>query len=155
MFGVLYVSRETIVFAYFFTISNSFQGLFIFIFHCLLNEQVQNEIKRCFGRCTCCQKKQKGRKGPKKDARSPSQQGIWLGDFTDTMGSLSTTMDTTTSSISLNHSTSFDNIAERVYVGSPNTKDEASVDNQLPEAWTSLSYGHKRRKSKVAPDILH
>ncbi|XP_078673403.1 uncharacterized protein LOC144912260 isoform X2 [Branchiostoma floridae x Branchiostoma belcheri] len=49
LLGVLYISRETVVFAYFFTIANSFQGLFIFIFHCLKNEKVQKEIQRyCF-----------------------------------------------------------------------------------------------------------
>eukprot|EP00058_Branchiostoma_floridae_P027788 XP_002613279.1 hypothetical protein BRAFLDRAFT_68244 [Branchiostoma floridae] len=39
VFGVLYISRETLVFAYVFTIINSFQGLFIFLFHCALNEK--------------------------------------------------------------------------------------------------------------------
>ncbi|XP_035670689.1 adhesion G protein-coupled receptor L3-like [Branchiostoma floridae] len=49
MLGVFYISSETVVFAYFFTIANSFQGLFIFIFHCLKNEKVQKEIQRyCF-----------------------------------------------------------------------------------------------------------
>ncbi|CAH1263330.1 ADGRL2 [Branchiostoma lanceolatum] len=47
LLGVLYISNETVVFAYFFTIANSFQGLFIFIFHCLKNEKVQIEIQRC------------------------------------------------------------------------------------------------------------
>ncbi|XP_078673407.1 adhesion G protein-coupled receptor L3-like isoform X2 [Branchiostoma floridae x Branchiostoma belcheri] len=44
--GMLYIDRETIVFAYAFAIINSLQGLFILIFHCLLNEKVQDEMIR-------------------------------------------------------------------------------------------------------------
>lgn len=40
VFGVMYLDHSTVVFAYIFTILNSLQGLFIFIFHCLLNEKV-------------------------------------------------------------------------------------------------------------------
>ncbi|XP_078574311.1 adhesion G protein-coupled receptor L2-like isoform X7 [Branchiostoma floridae x Branchiostoma japonicum] len=54
VFGVLYLDRGTIVFAYVFAITNSLQGLFIFIFHCLLNEKVQGELIRCFAQCSCC-----------------------------------------------------------------------------------------------------
>lgn len=39
-FGLLYLNQETTVMAYIFTIFNSLQGLFIFIFHCLQNEMV-------------------------------------------------------------------------------------------------------------------
>ncbi|XP_035670097.1 adhesion G protein-coupled receptor L3-like [Branchiostoma floridae] len=98
VFGVLYVSRETIVFAYVFTISNSFQGLFIFIFHCLLNETVQDEIERRFGaRFTCCSKKKRQktvRRQTRRTARSPQQQEIWLDDFTDTKDSHSSATNT-------------------------------------------------------------
>ncbi|XP_035670937.1 adhesion G protein-coupled receptor L2-like [Branchiostoma floridae] len=48
--GVLYIVRETIFFAYAFAIINSLQGLFILIFHCLLNEKVQDEMKRSISR---------------------------------------------------------------------------------------------------------
>ncbi|XP_078673400.1 adhesion G protein-coupled receptor L2-like [Branchiostoma floridae x Branchiostoma belcheri] len=54
VFGVLSISGETVMFAYIFTVINSFQGLFIFIFHCVLNEKVQEEMSRHFGPCTCC-----------------------------------------------------------------------------------------------------
>lgn len=55
-FGVLYLSRSTVYMAYIFTLLNSLQGLFIFIFCCLLNEKVRAEYKtslahgarRCF-----------------------------------------------------------------------------------------------------------
>ncbi|XP_019630704.1 PREDICTED: adhesion G protein-coupled receptor L3-like [Branchiostoma belcheri] len=95
VFGVLYISSETLVFAYVFTVINSLQGLFIFIFHCLLNEMVQDEIERRFGvRCPCWSKKKRqktAKRQSRRTARAPQQQEIWLGDFTDTKDSHSST----------------------------------------------------------------
>jgi hypothetical protein len=42
----LYLSRETLFMAYLFTIANSLQGLFIFIFNCLVNEKVRSEYRK-------------------------------------------------------------------------------------------------------------
>ena len=39
-FGLLFLSAETATFAYIFTILNSLQGFFIFVFHCIMNEKV-------------------------------------------------------------------------------------------------------------------
>jgi hypothetical protein len=47
-FGVLYLSQETVFMAYLFTITNSFQGMFIFIFNCVTNEKVRHEYRRLF-----------------------------------------------------------------------------------------------------------
>ncbi len=41
-FGLLYINKETLIMAYLFTILNSLQGLFIFIFHCIMNEKVRH-----------------------------------------------------------------------------------------------------------------
>ena len=46
LFGLLSFNSSTVVFKYLFAITNSLQGLMIFIFHCLLNEQVRGH--RCF-----------------------------------------------------------------------------------------------------------
>ncbi|GAB1606383.1 adhesion G protein-coupled receptor L2-like isoform X3 [Argonauta hians] len=46
IFGLFYVNQETLFMAYIFNILNSLQGLFIFIFHCLLNEKVRKEYKK-------------------------------------------------------------------------------------------------------------
>ncbi|RWS22300.1 latrophilin Cirl-like protein, partial [Leptotrombidium deliense] len=46
IFGLLYLNQETLIMAYLFTIFNSFQGLFIFIFHCLQNEKVRREYSK-------------------------------------------------------------------------------------------------------------
>ncbi|XP_022786826.1 adhesion G protein-coupled receptor L3-like isoform X1 [Stylophora pistillata] len=46
LFGLLSINTSTIGFQYVFVIFNSLQGLMIFIFHCLLNKQIQDAIKR-------------------------------------------------------------------------------------------------------------
>ncbi|XP_077998085.1 uncharacterized protein LOC144451170 isoform X3 [Glandiceps talaboti] len=57
LFGFLYVNKDTVVMAYVFTLLNSLQGVFIFIFHCLLDGKVIKEYKRIARRSgffTCC-----------------------------------------------------------------------------------------------------
>lgn len=39
-FGLFFINEASIVMAYLFTIFNTFQGMFIFIFHCLLQKKV-------------------------------------------------------------------------------------------------------------------
>ncbi|XP_073958866.1 calcium-independent receptor for alpha-latrotoxin isoform X5 [Choristoneura fumiferana] len=56
-FGLLYLNEQTVGVAYAFTILNSLQGLFIFIFHCLQNEIFQKECARLGRRhpwLSCC-----------------------------------------------------------------------------------------------------
>ncbi|XP_072925037.1 adhesion G protein-coupled receptor E3-like [Hemitrygon akajei] len=48
IFGIFHFRKETIAMAYIFAIINSFQGMFIFILHCLLNKQVREEYRKCF-----------------------------------------------------------------------------------------------------------
>ncbi|XP_064396279.1 uncharacterized protein LOC135343205 isoform X2 [Halichondria panicea] len=47
VFGLLSVNNSTIVFAWLFSIFNSLQGLFVFIFHVLRSEKVTNFLKQC------------------------------------------------------------------------------------------------------------
>lgn len=49
--GIFYVSKGTKFFAYLFTIVNSLQGLFIFLFHCILNEKIRYEMLK---KINCC-----------------------------------------------------------------------------------------------------
>lgn len=51
-FGVLYISEESIFMAYIFTILNTLQGVFIFVFHCVMNEKVKKEYKKFAYRST-------------------------------------------------------------------------------------------------------
>ncbi|XP_065069339.1 uncharacterized protein LOC135694494 isoform X2 [Rhopilema esculentum] len=44
--GVFYIDSNTVAFAYIFTILNALQGLFIFIFHCLIDSRVRSEYMR-------------------------------------------------------------------------------------------------------------
>ena len=43
-FGLMYVNESTVVMAYLFTIFNSLQGMFIFIFHCVLQKKVRIQL---------------------------------------------------------------------------------------------------------------
>ena len=47
-FGLAFVNERTVVFAYIFTILNSLQGTFIFVFHCIMNEKVMLALCRLF-----------------------------------------------------------------------------------------------------------
>ncbi|XP_056131618.1 adhesion G protein-coupled receptor L4 [Lampris incognitus] len=53
-FGVLHILNETVLTAYLFTIANTFQGMFIFIFLCVLSRKVQEEYYRLFKNVACC-----------------------------------------------------------------------------------------------------
>lgn len=44
VFGVLAFDQATVVFLYLFAILNSLQGLFIFVFHCIFDQQVRSAI---------------------------------------------------------------------------------------------------------------
>lgn len=52
-FGILHIIYESLISAYLFTIFNTLQGVFIFVFHCLLNEKIRNEYKVLLGRVKC------------------------------------------------------------------------------------------------------
>ncbi|CAN9500364.1 unnamed protein product [Ophioblennius macclurei] len=53
-FGLFFISEASLVMAYLFTIFNAFQGMFIFIFHCLLQKKVRKEYSKCFRHTYCC-----------------------------------------------------------------------------------------------------
>lgn len=52
-FGLLYLNEESVVMAYVFTVLNSLQGFFIFVFHCMQNEKVLKEYRKVFRRSPC------------------------------------------------------------------------------------------------------
>ncbi|XP_060580505.1 adhesion G-protein coupled receptor D1-like [Ruditapes philippinarum] len=45
-FGVLSLNSDTIAFQYIFAILNSFQGLLIFIFHCVLDKKIKDAFTK-------------------------------------------------------------------------------------------------------------
>ncbi|XP_012280589.1 latrophilin Cirl isoform X2 [Orussus abietinus] len=68
-FGLLYLNQESVVMAYIFTVLNSLQGLFIFVFHCVQNEKVRKEYRKFIRRhswlpkCLRCSKTMTGSSG--------------------------------------------------------------------------------------------
>ncbi|TRY86711.1 hypothetical protein DNTS_032383 [Danionella cerebrum] len=53
-FGLFFLNDSSVIMAYLFTIFNTLQGMFIFIFHCLLQKKVRKEFGKCFRRSQCC-----------------------------------------------------------------------------------------------------
>ncbi|XP_051957354.1 adhesion G protein-coupled receptor L2 isoform X2 [Xyrauchen texanus] len=53
-FGLFFISGSSVVLAYLFTIFNTFQGMFIFTFHCLLQKKVRREYSKCLRHTYCC-----------------------------------------------------------------------------------------------------
>ncbi|KAK7119724.1 hypothetical protein R3I94_021524 [Phoxinus phoxinus] len=53
-FGVMHILYETTLTAYLFTFANVFQGMFIFIFLCVLSRRIQEEYYRLFKNIPCC-----------------------------------------------------------------------------------------------------
>uniref|UniRef100_A0A673HA36 Adhesion G protein-coupled receptor L4-like n=1 Tax=Sinocyclocheilus rhinocerous TaxID=307959 RepID=A0A673HA36_9TELE len=53
-FGVMHILYETTLTAYLFTFANVFQGMFIFIFLCVLSRRIQEEYYRLFKNVPCC-----------------------------------------------------------------------------------------------------
>ncbi|XP_069783232.1 adhesion G protein-coupled receptor E5-like isoform X1 [Narcine bancroftii] len=51
IFGGLFIENATIPMMYIFTILNSFQGLFIFVMHCLMWKKVREFYRRSFKKC--------------------------------------------------------------------------------------------------------
>ncbi|PNF40244.1 hypothetical protein B7P43_G07072 [Cryptotermes secundus] len=66
-FGLLYLNEESLIMAYIFTVLNSLQGLFIFVFHCVQNEKVRKEYRKFIRRhswlpkCLRCSKHSNGK----------------------------------------------------------------------------------------------
>ncbi|KAJ8371788.1 hypothetical protein AAFF_G00302120 [Aldrovandia affinis] len=53
-FGLFFLNDSSVVTAYLFTVFNTLQGGFIFIFHCLLQKKVRKEYTRCLRQSHCC-----------------------------------------------------------------------------------------------------
>ncbi|XP_060768447.1 adhesion G protein-coupled receptor L2-like isoform X4 [Neoarius graeffei] len=53
-FGLFFLNDSSIIMAYLFTVFNTLQGMFIFIFHCLLQKKVRKEYGKCFRQSQCC-----------------------------------------------------------------------------------------------------
>ncbi|XP_068752097.1 uncharacterized protein [Montipora capricornis] len=74
LFGLLAFNSATIAFKYIFAIVNSLQGFMIFIFHCLLNKQIKDAIKRMRGRSSSGLVPSKSKQSPKPQAKFAVKQ---------------------------------------------------------------------------------
>lgn len=72
-FGLLYLNKESVFMAYIFTALNSFQGLFIFVFHCLRSEKAQKEYKKLLKRYGFSCTTDKEVKGESRERRTQPQ----------------------------------------------------------------------------------
>ncbi|XP_043072934.1 adhesion G protein-coupled receptor L2-like isoform X6 [Puntigrus tetrazona] len=53
-FGLFFLNDSSAIMAYLFTVFNTLQGMFIFIFHCLLQKKVRKEYSKCLRQSQCC-----------------------------------------------------------------------------------------------------
>ncbi|XP_058654244.1 adhesion G protein-coupled receptor L2-like isoform X2 [Onychostoma macrolepis] len=53
-FGLFFLNDSSVIMAYLFSIFNTLQGMFIFIFHCLLQKKVRKEYSKCLRQSQCC-----------------------------------------------------------------------------------------------------
>ncbi|XP_016363732.1 adhesion G protein-coupled receptor L2b.1 [Sinocyclocheilus rhinocerous] len=53
-FGLFFLNDSSGIMPYLFTIFNTLQGMFIFIFHCLLQKKVRKEYSKCLRQSQCC-----------------------------------------------------------------------------------------------------
>ncbi|KAK4308887.1 hypothetical protein Pmani_019447 [Petrolisthes manimaculis] len=98
-FGLLYLNQATVGMAYAFTILNSLQGLFIFIFHCVQNDKVRKELRRAGRRhpwlraclCAAADRSQQTASKDTHNAASHSQPNSHASHTVGTSSSTSTT----------------------------------------------------------------
>ncbi|XP_074637127.1 uncharacterized protein LOC141895246 isoform X2 [Acropora palmata] len=74
LFGLFAFNSTTIAFKYIFAITNSLQGFMIFIFHCLLNKQIKDAVKRMRGRSSSGLVSSKSKQSPKSQAKFAVKQ---------------------------------------------------------------------------------
>ncbi|XP_077128468.1 adhesion G protein-coupled receptor L3 isoform X3 [Ranitomeya variabilis] len=69
-FGLMYINESTVIMAYLFTVFNCLQGMFIFIFHCVLQKKVRKEYGKCLRNHCCSGKKMENSVGSTKTTNS-------------------------------------------------------------------------------------
>ncbi|XP_040273726.1 adhesion G protein-coupled receptor L3 isoform X1 [Bufo bufo] len=69
-FGLMYINESTVIMAYLFTVFNCLQGMFIFIFHCVLQKKVRKEYGKCLQSHCCSGKSMENSVGSTKTSNS-------------------------------------------------------------------------------------
>ncbi|XP_029040397.2 latrophilin Cirl-like isoform X6 [Osmia bicornis bicornis] len=147
-FGLLYLNQESVVMAYIFTILNSLQGLFIFVFHCVQNEKVRKEYRKFVRRhswlpkCLRCSKTMTGSSGGSSGTSGGAGGANGGKDFASHNTSSNPSAPTTDSSGLSPHAAS-NNISFKSY--SRDSGHGGSEQEESPRTHNTLTLGHSGR----------
>ncbi|KAK9304842.1 hypothetical protein QLX08_003910 [Tetragonisca angustula] len=147
-FGLLYLNQESVVMAYIFTILNSLQGLFIFVFHCVQNEKVRKEYRKFVRRhswlpkCLRCSKTVAGSSGGSSGTSGGAGGANGGKDFASHNTSSNPSAPTTDSSGLSPHAAS-NNISFKSY--SRDSGHGGSEQEDSPRTHNTLTLGHSGR----------
>nr|XP_031832433.1 latrophilin Cirl-like isoform X1 [Nomia melanderi]XP_031832434.1 latrophilin Cirl-like isoform X1 [Nomia melanderi]XP_031832436.1 latrophilin Cirl-like isoform X1 [Nomia melanderi]XP_031832437.1 latrophilin Cirl-like isoform X1 [Nomia melanderi]XP_031832438.1 latrophilin Cirl-like isoform X1 [Nomia melanderi] len=147
-FGLLYLNQESVVMAYIFTILNSLQGLFIFVFHCVQNEKVRKEYRKFVRRhswlpkCLRCSKTVTGSSGGSSGTSGGAGGANGGKDFVSHNTSSNPSAPTTDSS-GLSPHTASNNISFKSY--SRDSGHGGSEQEDSPRTHNTLTLGHSGR----------
>ncbi|XP_017890799.1 latrophilin Cirl-like isoform X4 [Ceratina calcarata] len=147
-FGLLYLNQESVVMAYVFTILNSLQGLFIFMFHCVQNEKVRKEYRKFVRRhswlpkCLRCSKTVTGTSGGSSGTSGGAGGANGGKDFGSHNTSSNPSAPTTDSSGLSPHAAS-NNISFKSY--SRDSGHGGSEQEDSPRTHNTLTLGHSAR----------
>ncbi|XP_076632425.1 latrophilin Cirl isoform X5 [Colletes latitarsis] len=147
-FGLLYLNQESVAMAYIFTILNSLQGLFIFVFHCVQNEKVRKEYRKFVRRhswlpkCLRCSKTVTGGSGGSSGTSGGAGGANGGKDFASHNTSSNPSAPTTDSS-GLSPHTASNNISFKSY--SRDSGHGGSEQEDSPRTHNTLTLGHSGR----------
>ncbi|XP_076668606.1 latrophilin Cirl isoform X4 [Andrena cerasifolii] len=152
-FGLLYLNQESVVMAYIFTILNSLQGLFIFVFHCVQNEKVRKEYRKFVRRhswlpkCLRCSKTVTGSSGGSSGTSAGGGGGANGGKDFASHNTSSNPSAPTTDSSGLSPHTASNNISFKSY--SRDSGHGGSEQEDSPRTHNTLTLGHSGRNRAV------
>ncbi|XP_072749834.1 latrophilin Cirl isoform X7 [Anoplolepis gracilipes] len=148
-FGLLYLNQESVVMAYIFTVLNSLQGLFIFVFHCVQNEKVRKEYRKFVRRhswlpkCLRCSKTVTGGTAGSTGGSGGTGGANGGKDFASHNTSSNPSAPTTDSS-GLSPHAATNNISFKSY--SRDSGHGGSEQEDSPRAHNTLTLGHSGRR---------
>ncbi|CAL7946106.1 unnamed protein product [Xylocopa violacea] len=151
-FGLLYLNQESVAMAYIFTILNSLQGLFIFVFHCVQNEKVRKEYRKFvrghswLPKCLRCSKTVTGSSGGSSGTSGGAGGANGGKDFGSHNTSSNPSAPTTDSSGLSPHAAS-NNISFKSY--SRDSGHGGSEQEDSPRTHNTLTLGHSGRNRGV------
>ncbi|XP_011300624.1 latrophilin Cirl isoform X4 [Fopius arisanus] len=151
-FGLLYLNQESVIMAYIFTVLNSLQGLFIFVFHCVQNEKVRKEYRKFIRRhswlpkCLRCSKTVTGSSGGS-TGTSGGPAGVNGGKDFPSHNTSSNPSAPTTDSSGLSPHAASNNISFKSY--SRDSGHGGSEQEESPRTHNTMTLGHAGRTHRA------